>query len=515
MVLGDWQLDCTYRLFGWVRHSNDWNRTVRRFRKAGIWLPKKGGKSPTLAAWGLYLLIGDGEPGQKVFSAARDGKQAMTAHRHGMEMVRMSPELNGDIGGRCTVNKQTGQITDRPSKSIWLVLAGDNFKSTEGINGSVLIDETHVVDRRLAEVVRFAGASRQEPLHIEVSTAGNDPDGYGREQYQFGKGVESGTNQVSSFFFQTYEAPQDTSPEQLTSPKIVLNLGQKANPAWGRLTKPEEFVNAWTESKSSRATLLNFLMYRLNVWQQSTNPWLSLDNWKGCEERFTADSLKGQTCYSALDLAATRDLNALCLCFPQPEETYKLLWWFWLPEETANALNHRVPFAAYRQDPRCNLTLTPGSAVHHEAVMKTFQQLSKDYNIKQLVYDEKLAELPTRAISEGMRVDGITLFEGTGVPREHFPQAITAFAEPTKSFERLILQNKIKHNGDPLMSWQIGHVAIRQDQNGNVKPVKPGGKDDVRKIDGVIVGIMALAAAMKARGTEQVSYYETRSLEFI
>ena len=62
----DWQLDTTLRLFGWVRHSAKWGRAVRRFRQASIWVAKKNGKTPTLAAWGLYLLCGDGEPGAKV-----------------------------------------------------------------------------------------------------------------------------------------------------------------------------------------------------------------------------------------------------------------------------------------------------------------------------------------------------------------------------------------------------------------------------------------------------------------
>src|SRR5262245_31739274 len=66
----DWQLDATMRLFGWIRWSAKWKRWIRRFRSASIWTGKKNAKTPTLAAWGLYLLCGDGEKGQKVFLAA-------------------------------------------------------------------------------------------------------------------------------------------------------------------------------------------------------------------------------------------------------------------------------------------------------------------------------------------------------------------------------------------------------------------------------------------------------------
>lgn len=511
MVLSDWQLDCTLRIFGWVCESSEWNRVVRRFRKVGIWVPKKNKKTPTLAGWGLYLFCGDGELGQKVFSAARDGKQARLAHNHAIAMIEMSPALNAE----CDINRTTGLIYHEPTRSSYQILSGDNFKSQEGINGSVLIDETHVVDRRLANVIRFAGASRSEPLHVEVSTAGNDPDGYGKEQYDYGKRVESGEFRVPSFFFAAYEAPQNTEPEHLKDPKVVIELGRKANPAWGHTIRESEFLDAYNSCKDSRTKLLDFLMYRLNVWQQSSSPWLSLDAWNACETKFSEKELEGRLCWAGLDLASTRDLNALCLCFPEPDDVYRFLWWFWLPEETAKAINHKVPFDKWGLDPRVNLTFTPGNVVEHERVMTKFQELNDKFVIKELVFDKHLAELPTRVMSEGMRIDGVTLFEGTGVPRTEFAQSKTAFAEPTKAFERLVLSKKLQHNGDPLMAWQIGHTKVSQDANGNCKPEKPGGKDDVRKIDGVIAGVMALAAAMRGRATNTVSYFEDHSLEFV
>jgi hypothetical protein len=69
----DWQYECTMRLYGWERYSERWKQWIRRFRDGSLWMPKKNKKSPTLAAWGIYLLCGDGEPGQKVFPCAKDG----------------------------------------------------------------------------------------------------------------------------------------------------------------------------------------------------------------------------------------------------------------------------------------------------------------------------------------------------------------------------------------------------------------------------------------------------------
>lgn len=125
-----WQKDVLSRIFGWVVYSEFHKREIRRFRKAGVWVPKKNGKSPLAAGVGLYLLTSDGEQGQKVFSAARDGKQAGIVHTHARKMVESSSQLSGV----CKINMSTGQIAHLPSSSVYNILSGDNVLGQEGLN---------------------------------------------------------------------------------------------------------------------------------------------------------------------------------------------------------------------------------------------------------------------------------------------------------------------------------------------------------------------------------------------
>ena len=70
--LSPWQReDVIYPLFGWMLSDGR-----RRFRRAYIEVPKKNGKSTLAAGIGLYLLVGDGEPGAKILSAATTRAQA-------------------------------------------------------------------------------------------------------------------------------------------------------------------------------------------------------------------------------------------------------------------------------------------------------------------------------------------------------------------------------------------------------------------------------------------------------
>jgi phage terminase large subunit-like protein len=188
----DWQYECVMRLFSWVRWSDKWKRWIRRFRQACIFVAKKNKKSPTLAAIGLYLLAGDGEPGQKVFLGAKDGQQARKiAGEHVVAMLEQSPTLSAE----CALNRSTFRVTHRPTRSWLEPLSSSNSRtqeSKEGLNGSILIDEVHVVDRDFIRRINRAGISRSEPLHIEVSTAGNNPDGYGKERFDYALRVERG-----------------------------------------------------------------------------------------------------------------------------------------------------------------------------------------------------------------------------------------------------------------------------------------------------------------------------------
>ena len=159
-----------------------------RFNRCSLWVPKKNGKSPLAAGVGLYLLISDGEAGQKIFSAAKDGKQAGIMHAHAKHMVEMSPILSKEL----KINKSTGRIYHAKTRSTYDVLAGNHIKGQHGLNGSCIIDETHVVDERLARVLEFMGASRSEPIQFEASTAGNDPTGYGKKQFDYGTAVSEG-----------------------------------------------------------------------------------------------------------------------------------------------------------------------------------------------------------------------------------------------------------------------------------------------------------------------------------
>lgn len=486
VTLKDWQYEATMRMFGWVRWSPELQRWIRRFTQASIFVPKKNAKTPTAACWALYLLCGDGEQGSHVFFAAADGGQARIAAKHAIEMVRASPLLSEQI----TINLNEMKLTHAASISDAKPISSGDKKAAQakqGLNAhGVIIDETHVITHSFMEEssIARAGESREESMLIEVSTAGRDPDGYGKKRYDYGKMVESGGTEDQGFFFLCYEAPQDLSDDDLDADPA--KYGRMANPTWGRIIKEDKYLADYRASKSSIANLANFKTDRLNIWQHSASPWLRASDWLACRQSFTEDDMLGKTCSAGIDLSKIYDMTAIVLCF-EWEDGYRLLPYFFLPEAGVRRLAINFP-QVLDWVAQGHIIQTDGNVVDFlpDGVFQTkWLDLAGKFSIGKILFDPHQAEAVTQQMSEA-----------TGIEREQFAQTIMNFNEPTQDFERDVISGKMWHNGNPVMTWQIGHCNVKTDANGNKRPVKPK-PGDPRKIDGCVAAIMSRAGAGK------------------
>jgi phage terminase large subunit-like protein len=498
----DWQYECVFRLYAWVRYSPQWKREIRRFREGVIVIGKKNKKSPTLAANALYLLCGDGEQGQNVYLAAKNGAQAREiAGTHTVEMRNAAPSLRRAL----SLNKSTLQLTHRQSRSRLRPLASDSVRSqeaSEGLNGSVCLDEFHVASAEFLGRISRAGISRSEPLFLEFSTAGDNPDGYGRKRFEYAQKVEQASPgyENDELFVAIYAAPQDLSDEDLEADP--LKWGYMANPAMGHTVNPDEYLRDYQQSKQKGLLeLARFKQYRLNVWQRSSSPWIPSALWLACRQAFTLQDLAGRDCWAGLDLSRTRDMSALVLCFAgDADDEYLLLPFFWLPKQRVQELKHLGDFLEWEK--AGFLEVTPGAVVDYGLIEDRIREIARIVTIVELAYDPRFAEELTQNVAEGRSDgEGKTARPGVGLERYVFEQNDDNFAAPTQDFERLIRAGKLRHPDHPVLNWQIGNAHVKERPTTKVKRVvKPPLGWEFRTIDGVVGGVMALARAMQARG---------------
>lgn len=488
MDIDDWQYEYFMQVFGWQTYDEELGDWRRRFKKGSIWIPKKNAKSPTLAATGLYLLIGDGEMGQKCYSVARDGKQAMVAHSHAMRMVEFSEALSRECN---KPNKTTGEIFHKPSFSKYLVVTGENKKSTEGYNGSLLVDETHVVDDELMMRLKRAGISRRQPLHIEMSTAGDNTDGYGYTQYEFGKRNEVGDDTCRlNYYFLEFGVSQETPVEFFNGPACKDNMksiAKQVNPTLGRILRLNEFLEDHQDSLQSEKEIREFAMYRANLWMTSSVTWIPLADWKRCGRHFTLKDMVegGYPCTGGIDLSKTRDMTCFTLCFGVPDDQRGIiphLWtWSWWPEEQARRFRSRTDFAKFQP----HLKMVQERAINYEVVADKLEWCRNNLDFRGFAFDpynsDQLLNL---------------LMNEYGWDEEQFvavKQTMPYMGPLAKEFERMVIRQDLAYSQkQTLLDWMINHCYTIGDKYGNLRPIKPT-PDDYRKIDGVISQILALA----------------------
>jgi phage terminase large subunit-like protein len=475
----DWQwTDVIAPLFGWKRPDG-----TRRFRRGYIEVPKKNGKSALFSGMGLYLLVGDGEPGAEIYSAAVDRDQASIVFNEAANMAEQSAEL----ASRLSVVRSTKRIVFHRRRSFYKALSAD-VPAKEGLNAhAVLIDELHAQKtRQLWDTLRYAGASRRQPLHLSITTAGFDRHSICWEQHDYALKVLDGTIEDPSFF--AYMAAAELE-DDWTDPAVW----KKANPSFGITVDEEQFAEDCREAQESPAKENSFRRYRLNQWTEQEVRWLNMEKWDTCG--MPLQNLEGCECFAGLDLSTTTDVSALVLVFPAAER-YEVLPFFWVPEEGARQRERRdrVPYLHWIRDGY--IEATQGEVIDYDLIRHRINELGVRFNIRQIAIDRwNATQLATQ-------------LEGDGFEVIAFGQGYASMNWPTKKLEELVLGTKIAHGGHPVLRWMAGNVSIEQDAADNWKPSK---KRSTERIDGIVALIMALGRATLEPG-QQESIYAKRGL---
>ena len=478
----EWQwTDVVAPLFGWMRADGS-----RRFRRAYIEIPKKNGKSTLGAGLSLYMLVGDGEEGAEIYSAAADRAQASIIYNEAENMVKASPELSSHL--LCTTSRKT--LGFPRTNSTYTALSAD-VPTKEGLNiHGLFFDELHAQRTRdLWDTLTFGGAARRQPLLCAITTAGWDRHSICYEQHQYAEQILDGRFEDWSFFPYKRAAADDAD---WTDPEVW----EAANPSYGTILTADEFGESCRAAQASPVKENTFKRYRLNIWTEQDVRWLQMAEWDKCAG--SVDGMEGKECFAGLDLSTTTDISALVLCFPE-DGGFTLKPFFFVPTLGAHERERKdkVPYLTWAR--QGFIELTEGNVVDYDVIRARIGELGKEYNIREIAIDRwNSTQLATQLDGDGFEV----------VP---FGQGYASMSAPTKALEALILSGKIAHAGNPVLRWMAGNVTVETDAAGNLKPSK---KKSQEKIDGIVATIMGIGRANVDEGGHE-SVYNTRGLVII
>ncbi|SFX62574.1 Phage terminase-like protein, large subunit, contains N-terminal HTH domain [Ruminococcus sp. XPD3002] len=481
----DWQERIIRDLFGVIKPNG-----YRQFNTAYIEIPKKNGKSELAAAVALLLTCGDGEERAEVYGCAADRQQAAIVFDVAADMVRMCPALNK----RVKILTSQKRIVYVPTNSFYQVLSAEAY-SKHGFNiHGVVFDELHTQpNRKLFDVMtKGSGDARMQPLYFLITTAGTDTNSICYEQHQKAQDILEGRKIDKTFYPVIYGAPDDAD---WTSPEVWKN----SNPSLGETIGMDKVEAACESAKQNPGEENAFRQLRLNQWVKQTVRWMPMHKWDACKVDFDESLLEGRVCYGGLDLSSTTDITAFVLVFPPTDEDdhYYILPYFWLPEETLDLRVRRdhVPYDLWQR--QGFLMTTEGNVVHYGFIENFIDELGTRFNIREIAFDRWGAVQMSQNL------------EGLGFTLVQFGQGYRDMSPPTKELMKLTLEQKIAHNGHPVLRWNMDNIFIKRDPAGNIKPDK---EKSTEKIDGTVATIMALDRAIRCGNDSGDSIYDSRDM---
>jgi len=473
--LRPWQRQIVQRLFT-TRADG-----LRQFRTCLLMLPRKNGKTELAAALAIYFLLFDGEAGAEVYSAAADRDQASLVFHAAAAMIRQAPELLAVVE---IVDSQK-RIVHRSSGSFYRAISAEAY-SKHGFNASVVIyDELHAApSRELWDVLATSQGARAQPLLMAITTAGYDRHSILWELYQHAKKVAAHPALDPTFLPILYEAPADAD---WTSPRVW----KATNPALGDFRSLDEMRTMCARPQEIPAQENTYRRLYLNQWTEQASRWLAMPSWDACLAPTPRASLAGRRCFVGMDLSTTTDLTALVAVFPD-EHGFDVLAQFFVPADRILERSRRdhVPYDEWARQGM--LTATPGNVVDYEAVRAVLKAWASEFSVQMIAFDPwNATDLVTR------------LQQQDGLPCLQMRQGFASLSAPTKSLEQAVLGRRLRHDGQPVLRWNISNAAAESDAAGNIKLSKAASTE---RIDGAVALVMAMDLMSRLGRTPAPSY---------
>jgi len=443
-----------------------------------IEVPRKNAKSTLTAGVGLYMLAADGEVGAECYSLATKREQALAVWTVARFMAKREPKLCHKHG----IEVRARSVMAEDGAAHFQALSSDD-NGLDGLNPHFAgIDELHAHrTRAVHDVMDSATGARSQPLLWEITTAGSDTSGICFEIRDYNiKVLESTVDDLQQFGIIYTLDKEDIEAKDFFSETSWA----KANPNYGVSVNPLDMRRKSKKAIASPGAQSEFLRKHLDVWTQADSPWMDMAAWAACEDKsLTLEDFRGERCFIGEDLASKVDIAAKVRVFVVGEMVYIVTAGgsFFLPEaRVAQATN--ASYVAWVESGY--LKTTPGNIIDFDDIENSLREDSKMFEVAGIGYDPHQATRHATALL------------AEGLPMVEVRQTVLALSEPMKEFEALVLSGKLKHDGNPVLTWMVSNVVAHLDAKDNIYPRKSRLEN---KIDGAVAVIMALALAAKER----------------
>ena len=432
-------------------------------RRGYLSIGRKNGKTALIACLLLAFLVGpEAKLNGQLVSGALSRDQAALVFNLASKMVQLSPELSKII----RIVPSGKRLLGLPMNTEYKALAAEG-KTAHGLSPFLaILDEMGQVkgpQSDFVDAITTSQGAHEAPLLLAISTqAPTDADLYSIWL------DDAERSEDSSIVSHVYTAPEDCELDDREAWKA-------ANPALGLFRSEKDVAEQAAQAGRMPTNEATFRVLTLNQRVNMVAAFVSPSVWKSGNEK--PKKFEGSV-FGGLDLSATTDLTALVLV-NRSEEELGVQAHFWMPNDSVQeaAKRDRAPYDVWVKQGL--IRTTPGRVIDYAFVARDIAEITSNLDIANIAFDR-------------WRMDRLQAeFERAGIelPLEPFGQGYVSMAPALDALESELLQEKLKHGGNPVLAMCAANAVALPDPAGNRKL-------DKSKATGRIDGMVALAMAV-------------------
>lgn len=443
----------------------------RLIRKVFIQMPRKNAKTTMMAAIELAMLFNDGENSAQIYNCAGDDEQAGLLFTAAKKMVENDPVL------RKAARVFQGSIVYKDS---FIKKITSKSETKHGFNThGWTYDELHVAKNRdLYDTLNTSTGQRSNPIGWMITTPGTDKLSICYYHYDYSKKLLSGAIEDDSYWSVIYES-------DATADIQAVSTWRTANPLYDYSENLRETIADEAKMVANDPANENaFRRLRLGQWTSSETKWMKTEMWTSLTGSVERKHYESDLVWLGCDLSAAHDLTSLTDLYYDGEFIVPF-WTLWIPEKSAehDEKKFNIPYSRWAQDGHINIC--SGNTIDFSSVEERILHFNDTRSIRKFAYDEWNSRDLASRLEEKHSIE--TMIQGQGY----------RLSAALKKIKELIMAGKVLHNGNPVVTWAFDNILIKENDEGNIKIVKPkssggGSERQEKKIDPWISFAMAV-----------------------
>lgn len=452
--LADFQRFIIANMYGWWKKED---HSKRRFRKGMLSMARKNGKSILISGIALYEFLMGNSPAysRQIFCTANDKKQANIVFNMIKKRLNALRSRDGDTKRGTKVTRDLISNLDDYS---YVRSLSKETGTVDGFEPHVGILDEYAASRttEMMELLESGQALLDNSLIMIISTAGFDLN-VPMHTIEYPYATKVLKDEITDDTYFAYIAEQDNVME-VDDPKMWI----KSNPI---LSVPalQDQVNGylkkrWKEAKE-KGTKNSVLVKNYNMWRQAAeDSYMDIDAWNNAE--IDPIDISGQRAWIGIDVGKSSDLYAISWLIPQDgywyADSYAFVGTKYGLEAKIKA--DRLDYIRLQDMGQCEITQLDSGVIDVERVYRWLDSFVEEHNldVQAICYDPaQYGSLLTQIEKGHPEWQQVSVRQGT-----------LTLSMPTKQFRDDILERRVRHPNNEILTGAMVNAVLKSDNNG-------------------------------------------------